>query len=348
MLRSLILSVLLVLSPVFTGTQASAYDWKGGIATWVLKSSISARCTNFIRVNPDQRGRLSSVCSDLSAEMVDALDSERNEGTRGLLFFSADMRRILKHPRTASFLKKLRSDLEDYRSLSVRRSAFPLFRSFVEAYGSVELAATALATLFQDNAYKPADPAPPLHLILLREKAGSWGIQPSLLNDLDQILQWIRSNDPESLISDLDAYPESVAESKAHFNEKLYYYYLPRALTRKLVEAGKALELKRPGDAHLVPRVIRALPTLMSIIYKQAHGRNSYVKTILLPLKATARQSHDGTLVVEPGWEYRYRDLYMAYLGTLDALGRRDPYGFERFRKTLALNPGELIEMISK
>ncbi len=348
MLRSLILSALIALTQIFTGSPASAYDWKGGLATRVLKSSLSARCANFIRVNPDQRGRLTSVCSDLSTAMVDALDSERNENTRGLLFFVGDTRRILKHPRTASFLKKLRTDLEDYRSLPVRRNAFPLFRSGVEAYGSVELAATVLATLFQDNAYKPADPAPPLHLILLREKAASWGIRPSLLDDLDQILRWIRSNDPESVIADLDAYPESVAESKTHFNEKLYYYYLPRALTRKLVEAGKALEQKRPGDAHLVPRVIRALPTLMSIIYKQAHGRNSYVKTVLLPLKPTARQNPDGTLVVEPGWEYRYRDLYMAYLGTLDALGRRDPYGFERFRKTLALNPGELIGLISR
>jgi hypothetical protein len=86
----------------------------------------------------------------------------------------------------------------------------------------------------------------------------------------------------------------------------------------------------------------------LSLIYKQARGNNSYLKTVLLPLRATAKQTETGTLVVEPGWEYRYRDLYMAYIGTLDALGRRDPYGFERFRKTLALNPGGLINLISK
>ncbi len=337
-----------VLAFGLTGFQASAFDWKGELATRVLKTSLSARCSNFIRVNPDQRGRLSSVCSELSDALVDGLDSERNSKTRGLLFLADETRKILKHPRTASLLTHLKTDLEDYRSLPVRRSRFPLFRSCVEAYGSIELAATAMATLFQDNAYKPNTPAPPLHLILLREKAPSWGIRPTLLNDLDHVLRLIRSDDPASLLPEVDAYPDSAKEAKVHFNEKLYYYYLPRALTRQLVEAGRILEQKRPGDAHLVPRVIRALPTLMSIIYKQAHGRNSYVKTILLPLKPTARQNRDGTLAVEPGWEYRYRDLYMAYLGTLDALGRRDPHGFETFRKTLALNPGELIGLISR
>ena len=330
------------------GTSSLAFDWKGQLATRVLKASISARCANFIQVHPDQQGRLASICSDLSGSLVDFLDSERNEKTRGLLFVTHDTRRILIHPRTSSFLKTVRAGLEDYRNLPVQQSPFPLFQTAVEAYGSVELAADAMATLFQDNSYTPARPDLPLHLILIREKASAWGIRSSVVADLEKILSLIRTIDPYSLIEEVDAYPASVGAHREHSNDKLYYYYLPRILTKHLVQAGKAREQKNPGDAHLVPRVIRALPTLMSLIYKQAHGRNSYLKTILLPLKPTARQTADGSLVVEPGWEYRYRDLYMAYLGTLDALGRRDPYGFETFRKTLALNPGELIRIISK
>ncbi len=346
MLRSLILPALV--AHCLSVANAQAFDWKGQLATRVLKTSLSSRCSNFIRVNPDQRGRLGSICSDLSDALVEALDSERNEKSRGLLFVSHDTRRILRHPRTADLLKRLRTDLEDYRSLPVRRSAFPLFRSCVEAYGSVDLAADAMATLFQDNSYSPDRPDRPLHLILIREKAPAWGIRETVVNDLEEILKMIRTNDPESVLTEVEAYPEPVESLKSNFNDKLYYYYLPRILTRHLVHLGKSMEQKNPGDSHLVPRVIRALPTLMSLIYKQAHGRNSYLKTVLLPLKPTARQTQNGTLVVEPGWEYRYRDLYMAYIGTLDALGRKDPYGFERFRKTLALNPGELIGLISK
>jgi hypothetical protein len=158
----------------------------------------------------------------------------------------------------------------------------------------------------------------------------------------------IRTQDARSLLPQTDAFPQSAETLLQHFNDKFYYYYLPRLLTRKLLPSGKSLDRDHPGNALLTQKVIRALPTLMALIYKQARGNNSYVKTILLPLRPTARQSRDGALIVEPGWEYRYRDLYMAYLGTLDALGRRDPYGFEQFRKTLALNPGELIGLISK
>ena len=346
MLRPLIFSALVLFSDF--GTRAHAFDWKGQLATRVFRASLSARCSNFIQVNPDQRNRLGSICSDLSEAIVDGLDSERNEKTRGLLFASRDTRRMLLDPRTPQFLKSLRADLENFRSLPVRSTRFPLFRSCVEAYGSTELAADAMGTLFQDNSFNPARPDLPLHLILIREKAPAWGIPPSLVNDLEKILTLIRTNDPSSLIGEVEAYPDFAMQLKAHFNDKLYYYYLPRILTQHLVQAGKNLEQKNPGDTQLIARVIRALPTLMSLIYKQAHGRNSYVKTILFPLTPTARQSQDGTLVVEPGWEYRYRDLYMAYIGTLDALGRRDPIGFDRFRKTLALNPGALVDLISK
>ena len=330
------------------GSDARAFDWKGQLATLALKSSLSGRCSSFIAVHPDQRGRLSSICSELSDALVDALDTERNEKSRGLLFLSEDTKKVLKHPSTGPFLARLKADLEDFEKLPVRKNRFPLFRSCVEAYGSIELAADAMATLFQDNSFTPDQPSPPLHLILIREKSHEWGIHPSIVNDLGRILSLLRTNDPASLLGDVEAYPEPALQLSSHFNDKLYYYYLPRSLTRHLVESGKKLEQKNPGDVHLVPRVIRALPTLMSLIYKQARGRNSYLKTMILPLRATAKQTETGSLVVEPGWEYRYRDLYMAYIGTLDALGRRDPYGFERFRKTLALNPGGLITLISK
>jgi hypothetical protein len=338
---ALILTLLLI-------QPAAAFDWKGGIATRALKTSLTARCGGFIRANPDQKLRLASICATLSEVLVDSLDSIRNEQTRGLLFFTQDTKRVLTDPRTGPFLSKLRMELEDLKAFRDPALRFPLYRRCLETYGSPESAALVMITLFQDNSFHPDRPGPPPHWVMMNEKQKEWGVPSSSIEDLREILKMIRTQDARSLLPQTDAFPQSAENLLQNFNDKFYYYYLPRLLTRKLLPSVKSLNRDHPGNALLTQKVIRALPTLMALIYKQARGNNSYVKTILLPLKPTARQNQDGTLVVEPGWEYRYRDLYMAYLGTLDALGRRDPYGFERFRKTLALNPGELIGLISK
>lgn len=340
------LSLLLVLFS--SGTQARAADWKGWVAEAGLKASVSGRCSSYLRVNPDQASRLSSLCSTLTAEMVRALDSTRDSQTRGLLFATEVTRSVLQDSRTPAFLSRFRGFLEALDRDPVRGQRIPLFQDLIETYGSNESASLAMVTLFQDNSFKPDLPSPPLHWILLNSYSNEWKIAPGPLSDLKTILGRIRTNDPASLLARVDAYPRRLETQRKFFNDKFYYFYLPRYLTTRLMARAVELEQKNPGDRILIRRVMRALPTLLSLVYKNAHERNSYIKSLLLPIKPSATYADDGSLRVQPGWEYRYRDLYMAYHGTLDALGERDRIGFDRFRKMIGTRPGEAIDLISK
>jgi hypothetical protein len=204
-----------------------------------------------------------------------------------------------------------------------------------------------MVTLFQDNSFDPEKPGPPLHWNYLKAKQGEW-LDGGTLEDLRIVLRLLRTSDPKSLLPRVKAYPAGLEDEISHFNDKFYYFYLPNYLASKLRAKAKVMEAERKGDAPILRRVVRSLPTLMSLIYKHSRGRNSYWKAFLFPLKATAEYDEKGELVVEPGWEYRYRDLYMAYIGTLDALNERDRIGFEKFRKMVATRPGEAIHLISK
>lgn len=334
---------------LFASNNASALELEK-IVNPVLAKAVALRCAKQVDVNAQEQKFLKGICTEYANKMVLDLDVRKDFDSGGIVFAQTQFYSLIQRPWVSEYLREVEGVISFLNpSTDTGFDLFGFTEKFLVRKGEPKgLASMVLLTLFQDNEYKIGRSHQFLHWIYLSRVTPDRTSSENIRR-LRSILMMLSTHDSKSKLRKVSAYPPEVGNLTKQFNGKFYYYYLPWYLATRLNDLAIR---QNNSDSILSRRLIRirvakTLPVILSMLFKYAHGYNSYSKAILRSFRPTAALSGD-LLLVEPGWDYRYRDLYMAYVGASMAVGESWIVHFEVFRQTLGLEPNRAIQLVSQ
>lgn len=226
-------------------------------------------------------------CSRLAKDTLAIVDYEMDVESRSLAFFSNELLRLIQMPRVRVYLKELAVELD--RSTS---TSFDLWSWSVKKLGSVALTEDVFTVLFQDHIH-------PYHVSWL-EKVHA---HQETTADLRAVLE--RLGDRECL-KRIRFYPPDVTDAQIEsFNEKIYYYYLPKRIYRGLLERGWSEYFARTWVIYVI------------LTYKAHHHFRPKSDLFWEPHPLWVKGGFQAMTTAEQNaWRYRLRDAYMGYVGT--------------------------------
>ncbi|MBI2605017.1 MAG: hypothetical protein HYW49_02935 [Deltaproteobacteria bacterium] len=319
-----------LLAAILQVSPAAAGSLKSDLAQTGLAAVLTYRCEEWF-------GASFAECSKTAFAQVAALD-QRNDGADGsLIFFHDDFKTLAASKEIGSYLEEIESGLGALtKDASARFDLFARTTDFLRHRGEknpIESARWLIAVLFQDNAKE-------LHMKWIENHEPTLMSAATLVR-YKRIMELIRdAKGREQFLDRIDFYPESVRGETAHFNRKIYYYYMPWLLARKLKTLGE---------------ISSVMPLAMSVIYKYLHHYHSYWDAVTnepIPTGMFDRAGNYTPLHEDAfhrpdfSWLYRYRDLYMAYLGSHAVTRRARHLSFPVFQKYIAEQPVALLKFI--
>lgn len=325
-IRPLIFALLAAasISPAFAG------GLKNDLAQAGLATVLAYRCEEWF-------GAPSSECTEIAFAQVAALDQRNDESDDSLIFFHEDFKALAAIKAIGRYFERIESGLDALaKDPAARFDLYAATRDFLNVRGVKNPDETAhwmIAVLFQDNAKE-------LQMKWL-EKHEPKLMSAAVLARYKRIMELIRdSGGREKFLDRIDFYPPSVRADTSHFNRKIYYFYMPWLLARKLKSLGSLSSV---------------MPLAMSVIYKYLHHYHSYWDAVTnepIPTGTFDRAGNYAPLYENAyhqpdfSWLYRYRDLYMAYLGTQAVTGKAKHLPFSTFQKYVAEQPIALLKFI--
>ena len=352
-MNSLMKNMLLVLvfsSAAFFGPHASF----AGVINWetleeqVPSTYLAIRCAEWLDYSY-------SECAQTAEQLMQILDVKRSKKTLGLVFYHGKFISFFESKWITAYL----TDLNHHLDLLKRHetSDFNLYE-FTKTFCKTNLqvsdqeldsrAAELIAVLFQDNT-KPY----PVNWLDHNEQ----GFNNKDLSKLYQkVLSSISSNEGnKEFFKFIHFYPAAIEAREANFGRSIYYYYMPWYLTHELTKALPQTPRFR--------KLAQIMPLLMSLIYKYQHAYLSYTKALLKSPVATGSFDEDmnyapllkdfKTGELDQAWLGRYRDWYMAYLGTVqieETIKNRTVYycRYKDFIKMMAERPVAALKEIDR
>ena len=283
-----------------------------------VKKLLSIKCSNNLNIKYKD-------CYKGITSIVDLLDFEKNDDRLALVFYKNKFVKLLSD-------KKLKIYFEEslkHISNSSREYSFDLWSytdKFIRTNQLQIDTNTMLAILLQDNAKL-------YQVYWLKSQKEK---NETLSQNTYYYEEWVLTLSSKSeFYNYIEFYPPSVRSLSNNFNKKPYYFYMPWLMAKHI------LEIKE------LPRSFQVFPLYISFIYKLHHHYHNYYSVLLKKLPRTAVIIEDELCEIEKGWSYRYRDLYMAYLGNkLVVQSSKTIMKFSKFRKHISNNPQKLFREI--
>lgn len=346
---------------VFATSPALSYALDAPFVAAFAKLNFSIRCVNWLEETP-------TACKRLSHGMVEALDFESNDKTQSLAFFKSRLLSYSKDERVLQLLKRFDFELQMLeQGMRTRVDLYTITKEYFlknePHLDSDRETHYLIAALFQDNARK-------YHIQWMRENSQKYGISSEFTALLDRILKRLSDSETNTLFFNrVELYPPEVEALRQDFNRKIYYYYMPWVLSRELETKMTEYDLSKTRLSDY-RKLAQALPLMMSLIYKYhhyyKHETNSLSvlgwKTFMEKPEASGElqstssrgkisirlKNHQGS--PDLGWFYRYRDLYMAYLGSKNhSPGHGSLHSlmsYSDFELEIALKPTQTIRQV--
>jgi len=217
------------------------------------------------------------------------MDYEIDFNSKSLAFFSNELIDLMQRQDVKLYLKKLSGELS--QAATSPDAEFNLWLWSLNYFKNDRaITESVITVLFQDHVAQ-------YHVNWLRHVHAHGETTEALAKVLSQLQN-------QDLLKRVNFYPQAVtAEMKTHFNEKIYYYTIPKRIVGSLVRTGT--------DASVARRWV----LYVMLTYKTLHHYKSYKKAWMNPHPFI--ESHGLTEMSEKdqqAWRYRIRDIYMGYV----------------------------------
>ncbi|MCM0605191.1 MAG: hypothetical protein KA715_03810 [Xanthomonadaceae bacterium] len=305
----------------------------------ILAETLTTRCQLLYFKNATQ-------CRMAAFALVEAMDIKRETTKGAIVAFYSDFVEMANSKWIARYLNFLETIAMNKLMEGSSYSLYDYTRYWVKKYrpeikDADREVGKIIAVLYQDNASV-------LHLRYFDEfdkKAVPASVIETLFRVHNNILPSVMFNPDEKTFEGY--FPPSVRALAKDFNPGIYYFYMPWYFSEKIREAYW-------GQSWIVAGLDRDLPLLLSTLYKYKFLYDgSYAKALLMPLVATSRIDSKGNLVsisrksdgtIDNGWEWRYHDLYTAYVSThVWRLKPQSTFSYKTFSRGIATRPGPTL-----
>lgn len=332
----LVCPLLLIASVALAATFKTQNDWS---SQFLSEMAFTRKCSKVL-------GTYQWYCRRVSKEFVKKLDLvivNTPADKKQIVYFESETQKILKNSRFQSYLILLRRHLNWLENDHIQ--VFDLYQVTSEFLGSSEKADDWIGLLFQDNNF-------PFHRTWVKNQT----FLPEKLRDAYLTIYDRLSKEGNSKYSKIYFYPHEVQSRYAkNFSDKIYYYFLPKILQKKLRTMPSPDNLNS-AQAQEFRRVINSYSMMVTLIYMYHHFYGGIFPGY--QLDPVSLGNWDGSHFISNGtlekfkndksvWINRYRDLYMTYVAGFTELNSNQPADFQEFAIAFWENPLAAIKQYS-